>query len=422
MTTPVEQKLISSVLRNGDLPVAFKKGVNSKMFHIYPNEWRWIEEYYLRYGRTPQKDAFKTGNPSFTIKAVDPETEFFCEVLKEEHKIKSILSAINEIIDHTDTGDGDGALSLMHTAAMKISGELGLIKDGDIFSDNEDIVKELMTRKERYETTGVSGIPMGFPTYDERTGGAAPGEFHLVAARTGVGKSWGMQNWAAHAALSGYKVQYDALEQPRANVFARVMSLVSPRIGGQLYTAQNLIRGRDYDADEFHRFMRDLKENVKGNLHVADGTTGKITTAMIAEQIERNRPDIVFVDHITLMGKRSNDWQGVGEVADELTHLANRYEIPIVSGAQLNRQGTQKGSGPETIAEADKIGQDAAGITIIEAHSARVLQYHEVKYRNGPSGWSFWVKFNPDAGEFKEISFELAQELIEEDRDETSEG
>lgn len=421
MTIPVEQKLISSVLRNGDLPTAFKRGVSSKMFHIYPKEWRWIEEYYLKYGRTPQKEAFKTANPSFTIKVVD-ETEFFCEAVKDEHKIKSILGAVSDIIDHTDTGDGDGALTLMHNAAMKISSELGLINDGDIFSDNEDILKELQMRKERYDKTGNSGIPMGFPTFDERTGGAAAGEFHLIAARTGVGKSWGMQNWAAHAALCGYKVQYDALEQPRANVLARVMSLISPKTGGKLYTAQNLIRGRDYDAEEFHRFMRDLKDNVKGKLHVADGTTGKITTTMIAEQIERNRPDIVFVDHITLMGKRSNDWQGVGEVADELTYLANRYEIPIVSGAQLNRQGAQKGSGPETIAEADKIGQDASGITIIEHHSPRVLQYHQVKYRNGSGGWGFWTKFNPDAGEFREISFELAQELIEEDRDETPEG
>lgn len=415
--TPAEQMLISSVLRNGDLPSALKHGLNERMFHIYPNEYKWIESYYLKNSRTPQKASFKLNFPNFVFKVAD-ETEHFVEEVKHEHKLKSITAAVNEILDRTDIGDGDGALQAMHTAAMSISQDLGLINDGDIFRDNEDIIKEFQMRKERYELYGSSGIATGFETFDERTGGFSPAELWIIAARTGKGKSWSMQKFAAHAALMDNRVLYYALEQPRANVFARIASLISLKVAGQVYTAQNLIRGKDYDAAEFHRFVSDLRENIKGALNVADGTMGKVSTASIAAGIERNKPDIVFVDHITLMGKRSNDHAGVGEVADELTFMANKYGIPIVAGAQLNRAGANADAGTETIAEADKIGQDASGIVFIQNHSARVIEYKTIKYRNGSSNWSWWSKFNPDEGKFHEITYETAQDLIEEDVEE----
>lgn len=573
MAIPNEQLLISSILRNGDLPVALKRGLKGKMFHIYPEHYAWIEDFYLKRSRTPTKAAFiQKFEKTFVIKEAD-DTEHFTEEVRQDHKLKSIAAAADAIMTSVDEHDADNALNTMQRAAMQISTELGLVNDGDVFRDHEDIIKEFLMRKERYELLGASGIPTGFGTFDTRTGGYGPGEFWVIAARPGamisdsepiltprgwvkngdlkvgdavVGsdgkpttvigvyphkdkqvylmtfsdgtvvragdehlwtvnkhlnhdnwevktthqimeamaehgrsyavprltgpvhvdgvfltglygrryitsvelidefedmtciavsnpdslyairsgilthntKSFSMQKMAAHAALAGYSVQYNALEQPRANVMARITSLVSPKVGGQIFSSQNLIRGHGYDHIEFMKFMNDLQHNIKGKLHVADGTKGKITASDIAAQIERNKPDIVFVDHITLMGRGSRDWQGVAEVADDLTQISNQYSIPVVSAAQLNRGGVQKEAGLEAIAEADKIGQNASGVIFIKQHSPSVIGYTMEKSRNGVGGFGWWAKFVPDRGVFDEVNYDVAQELIEQDEEE----
>lgn len=420
-TRAAEQLLISSILRNGDLRDALAIGLDRKMFFKYPEEYGWIEDFYLKRSRTPTKAAFTSRFTNFTIKAVD-DTEYFTEEVREEYKRRSGALAVNDVMNLFDAGKIDDALNLMYTSAMKINSDMGLINDGDIFREHDDILKEFMMRKERFEAMGTSGIPTGFPTFDENTGGYAPGEFWVWAARPGSSKSFTLQKQAAFAALAGYTVQFNALEQPRSNVMARIISLISKEIGGQLYSSRNLIQGKDYDHIEFLKFMKDLKERIKGRLHVVDGTRGRVTTSMVASQIERNKPDIVFVDHITLMGKRTNDWQGVGEVSTELTQIANQYQIPIVAASQQNRSGSQKGTGVETIAESDKIGQDAAGVVFINQMSRSVIHYENVKYRNGTGNFEWYAKFQPDKGIFKEVPKDAIEELMMEDAEEKEQG
>jgi replicative DNA helicase len=412
-----EQLLISSVLRNGDLKDAMSHGVNRRMFHIYTNEWAWIEDFYLKRSRTPSKAAFLAKFPNFRLKVVD-DTPHFTDEVREEHKVRSVLGAVSEVLDSANSGDGDTALNKMFSQAMKISSDLGLHNDGDIFRDHEDILKEFAIRKERFETMGSSGIPTGFETFDERTGGFAPGESWVWAARLGQGKSFNLQKMGVHAALCGYNVLYYALEQPRANVMARIIPLVSPKIGAKMFTSQSLIRGKDYDQSEFLEFMHELRKKVKGNFHVADGTRGRIGTTQVASGIEMHKPDIVFIDHITLMDKKSQDHLGVAEVADELDYMSKQYNIPVVQAAQLNRNGSQKGAGPETLAESDKIGQNASGIVFLEKPSKRVVKYYVQKARNTEGNFGWWARFSPDKGVFDEIDYDTAQELMELDAQE----
>jgi replicative DNA helicase len=416
--------LISAIIQNGDIGEAFKNGLDKKMFYIYPEQFAWIEGYYLAHQRTPSKSAFAVQFPDFRRKVIEDEndTTHFTQLVRQEHKRKQMELAAEKIFEMIDEDDYDNALNHMYASAIKISSDMGLINDGDVFRDNADIMKELMIRKERYELTGASGIPTGFETFDERTGGFAPGEFWVFAARPGSKKSWTLQKFASHAALCGYKVQFNALEQPRANVMARIVSLVSKQVGGVQFSAQNLIRGKDYDQMAFMKFMNDLEREIKGRLHVADGTQGKVTTSMIASQIERNKPDIVIVDHITLMGRGAQDWQGVAQVADELTQLGNQYNIPIVSAAQLNRNGTSDSAGLESIAEADKIGQNASGVVFCRPKSRRVMKFENQKQRNGDGEFGYWAEFNPDIGVFREIDYDRAQELIEQDNEEAEEN
>lgn len=416
-----EQLLISAILRNGNLDLAFKCGLSNKMFHVYNEEFTWIEEFYLKRSRTPEVAAFAKKFPNFVRKAVD-DTEHYTYEVREEHKKRALLQAALDHIELIEQDETDAALNAMHSSAMKISSELGLINDGDIFRDNEDVMLEFAMRRERFEKYGASGIQTNFETFDDRTGGFAPGEMWIFAARPGGKKSYTLQKFATEAAMAGHTVQYNALEQPRANVMARIVPMISQRVGRKLFQSRSLIRGNEYDPVEFNEFMQHLKANVKGNLHVADGTQGKVSTAMVASQIERNKPDIVFIDHISLMEKQGQDWQALAQVADDLTQLANQYNIPIVCASQLNRNGSQKGAGLESIAEADKIAQNASGVVFIHSMSKHTIKYQVEKIRNDEGSFGWWAKFAPNEGVFREVDFPTAEQIMEADEAEEMEN
>lgn len=420
MATNAEQLLISAILRKGSLDTAYKCGISSKMFHTYKEQFDWIEKYYLNRSRVPEKAAFAAkfskGPEPFRIKEADDVEHYTFEVRKQ-HTKRSITQALNSVLEDLDADDPETALNSMFSSSMKISSDLGLVNDGDILVDHEDILQEFAIRRERFEKYGASGIPTGFPTFDERTGGFAPGELWIPAARPGMGKSYLLQKIALTAAIQGYKCVYNALEQPRANVLARLLPMYSNRqkLGKELLDSRALIQGRGYNPEDLMELLDDMRANIRGNLHVTDGTKGRISPAKVAAQIERHKPDVVFIDHISLMERNSQDHAGLAEVADELTHLANQYQIPVIAASQLNRQGSQRGAGLETLAESDKIGQNASGVIMIDRPCKRVVKYHVEKYRNGESDFGWWAEFNPMAGVYREITYDRAQEIIQEE-------
>ena len=426
MATNAEQLLISAILRNGNLDVAYKGGISTTMFRVYKEEFAWIEDHYLKRSKVPEKAAFIAkfgrGSDGFRIKEAD-DTEHFTHEVRESHKLHSVADAVTKILQQVDESDGDSALNMMFAASIEISQQLGLSNDGDIIRDNKDIVQELAMRRERFQKYGASGIPSGFETFDERTGGFAPGELWIPAARPGQGKSYLLQKIALTAAMSGYKVTYNALEQPRLNVMTRILPFITNKKNGvNAFNTRALIQGRDYDPVELQDFLDDMKSNIKGNLHVADGTKGRISVAKIAAQIERNKPDVVFVDHISLMERNTHDHQGLAEVADGLVMLANQYSIPIIAASQLNRQGAGRSVGLDTLAESDKIGQNASGVIMMERHSKKVIKYRVEKYRNGEGDFSWWALFNPAIGVYKEIGFEEAKKQIQRDEEQENDS
>ena len=272
-------------------------------------------------------------------------------------------------------------------------------------------------RRKRAAENGYSGVPTGFYTLDSR-GGFDIG-LTIVAARTGVGKSWFMQKAASEAAKKGYRVQFNALEQTRPQVSARIFSLMNDPSAEKKFSSRQLMQGKDYDPDDFREYLRDIKNRVNqsGALFIADTTKGDISIAQIASQIERNKPEIVYIDYLTLMKLESYDWMGLERAASDLTKLANRYQIPIVVAMQLNRNGTQSGAGVEALAGSDGPGRYASLIIFLRKPCEKVFEISVEKARDYAGGFSFFNKFNPERGEFFEIDYDVAMQLIEDAKD-----
>lgn len=227
--------------------------------------------------------------------------------------------------------------------------------------------------------------------------------------------SWVLQKMAVAAAMEGRTVQFNALEQTRSQATARMYSLMNPENYKRIFTARQLIQGKDYDKDEFYEYLHDMKKGVKGRLHVADGSRGRVTVSTIAAQIERNKPDIVFIDYLALMGMENYDWSGIERLSADLAQLATQYKIPIVAAIQLNRGGASDNAGLEHIAGSDGPARYATSVLFLKSPISSLIQIRCLKSRNTGGDFDVYARFEPDHGVFREVSYETAEAMLEDE-------
>ena len=131
--------------------------------------------------------------------------------------------------------------------------------------------------------------------------------------------------------------------------------------------------------------------------------------------IERNNPDVVFIDYLTLMDT-GDDWRATANLSGQIKSLAQRYQVPVIVAAQINRSGVGKEPpGPEHLSSSDSIGQDADAVVTLKQMSDRVVKMRLAKYRHGKDNEVWWCAFKPNTGHFEEITGDEAQDMINED-------
>lgn len=416
MSRSSEKYLISSILRDGDFKTAMAHSVTSDMFHAFKDEWSFLEDYYLRHKKVPSKLAFRDTFPEFTIKAVN-DTGHFSDEVKKQHSRYLMMTTMKDVADLIADGKIDQAVQIGYTNMIQIAGAIGNNNDSDIVSSFEDVLADASNRVKRVRTTGSAGIPTGFDTLDDRTGGPAPGQFWVVGARLGQCKSWTLQRMATTAIMNGYTVVFDALEQTRPEVTYRVHSFLSSQVGESIFKSLDLMQGRNFDMREYKRFLKKLKGEVKGKLHISDASRGKVGVMNVAAQIERHQPDIVYIDYLTLMDKKGSEWQDISALSGGVKQVAAEYQVPIVAAAQLNRTaaGGKGVAGAEAIAQSDTIGQDADALMTLRQVTKRAVLMGLPKNRNGEGGFKWYNRFEPDLGVFEEVSYDRFCDLKDQD-------
>lgn len=421
MAASPERLLLSSVLRKGDLKTALAHGVTADMFHQYQEEWAWLEEYFRRFKKVPSKATFVGKFDDFRIASAD-DTVYLAGQVKESHVQSLLIEAMGAAAELITKGDVDSAVRTINASVVQAAAGIGTVGDGDIFTDFKDVLDEVESRHKKAAESGSAGIPTGFAFIDEITGGWNAGDFIVIAARLGHGKSWFMQKSAAHAAAAGYNVVFNALEQTRAQVATRIHSLLSKSVYREVFDSNALMRGKNYDLASYRRFLREMKAKMTGSMHVSDVSRGRVSPMTVASQIERHQPDVVFIDYLTLMQKPGPDWQGVAQLSGDIKTLGSSYGIPIVCASQLNREYGlgREPAGPEAIAQSDAIGQDADLVITLRQISRHVIACRVAKNRNGEGDGRFWVEFRPGDGIIQQVSYNKALDIEDQDKDELS--
>jgi replicative DNA helicase len=390
------------------------------MFHSHTDEAEYLFKYIQKNAKAPSKQALRQMFPEFVVYKVD-DTSHWCDEVRTTHKQQSLIDLMDSAMDLVDAGDEDAAINMVQRGVVEVQAiSDGVRNDFDAFDEWEQVYDDVSSRVDRVRLTGHAGIPTGFKTLDDITGGMQPSWFGVIAARLGEGKTWTGIRMGYHAATTGRKVTYFSLEQPRIQIAMRMHAFGSRQFGSEVFNPMDLNRGRNIDVRAYRKFLMDMKEKRgSGKFKINDTARGRVSLDTIAAVIEIDQPDLVIIDYLTLLSADTDDWRGTAKLSGGIQNLCHRYSVPIWALSQVNRLGIGKDApGAEHLSQADAIGQDADIVMTQKQMSKTVMKHRIPKFRHGLSGNTWFSKFSPSTGEYEEVPPDDAEDLIEADQEE----
>lgn len=417
-----ESLVISALVTTGDNAPAAAAGISEEMFSIHRNEWKWVQKRIDKTGKVPSVVAFKQQFPEFTVFNVT-DLESFCDQLKHNSAQANLSDLIDECLSIMETGQITRALDHLGDRLVTIQATVTDTADHyDLKSSWQETFDDVSERVDRVSLMGTAGVPTGFGTLDLSSGGLQPGWLVIVGGRLGHGKTWTMVRMACEGAMRGYKVMYWSLEQSRHQIAMRAQSFFAHEANVTGVRVTDLMRGTGVSLDQYRSFLsNEMQQVVKGDLYINDTSRGRVSPMTIAASIERDKPDIVFIDYLTLLEmKGDGEWASVANLSGDLKRISEQYQVPMVVGSQLNRQAIgQENPDPGQLARSDSVGQDADMVITVtkDKVTPAVVKLHLAKFRHGPDGFGWYAKFQPGHGVYEEISGDDAKRLIDAAKD-----
>ena len=404
-----ESKLISALINTHDVTLASVYGVTPEMFVTYQAEYRWLLNYPTVYESQPSPEAIEIKFPDFPYSSSSKDVAFMCDEVKDKALHRGMVAAIKGAGDALRNGDTDEAYAYFSSVQHPTYSITRRMRNSLLDTSFLDTYDEKVDR-----------ISMPYRTLQEITGGIAAGEFWVVAARMGQGKSWTLADIAAHALLEDRKVVMFSLEMPERQVMNRMHTILARELGMSNVRHHDL-KDRSFDPILYRRLLGLIKENVPGELYVVDTSGGSISTAHIASMTKN--ADLVIVDHLGLMtspmGRRAvEDWREMAVISNIMKEISQINKVPIIAAAQINREGDNTGWKPprlKHLSQSDAIGQDADVAITMKLRSKSVAAYSIEKNRDGESQVIFHTRYLPNEGAFPEVSIEKARGFVDRD-------
>lgn len=188
------------------------------------------------------------------------------------------------------------------------------------------------------------GLRTGLSALDDQAGKLLPGQFIVIAARPGMGKTVAGVEIGLNAAISTKRaVLFFSYEMGNGEIGHRLASTLADRLRPGLGPTYKQIGERDYTTEQSDILQEAMQYGEAINFHVIDA--GRMTAPQvlgIAERWHRKNPlALIVVDYLQLIrshierrGQRSAE---VGDISKALKQGAKRLGVPLIALSQLNR-------------------------------------------------------------------------------------
>jgi replicative DNA helicase len=258
----------------------------------------------------------------------------------------------------------------------------------------EPLADRIQARK--HAKGGLQGISTGFADVDFLTKGLRGGQFVIIAARPGVGKSTLGVDIARTCSINNKipSVLF-SLEMSREEIEERIMS-AHARI------PHHHLRSGEMTDDDWSRFARHYPAYESAPLFIDDSEHLSVVDIAAKARCMKRQHNIglIVIDYIQLMKSASHNpesrQQEVSGISRDLKLLAKQLDTPVVGLSQLNRGPEQRIDKKPVISdlrESGSLEQDADVVILLhrediyDKNSPRAGEADLIvaKHRNGPT-------------------------------------
>ena len=272
--------------------------------------------------------------------------------------------------------------------------------DAHVFDAQKDVLEYF-----EQVNDAAKRLPTGYTEIDEKINGGilADGKFiGVIFAETNMGKSIMLTNLATNAVRQGKNVLVISLEMSEI--------VYATRAYADLY---------DLPIKQIHFMKEELTERISehpeyGKLYIKEFPPSTMTVEQIGGFIENliNQGfefGLCCIDYLTLLtapnGDNSNE---VGkEISRKLRALTYRFSFPIMTAAQLNRDGFDAIPSNKNVAESIAIPQEvdwAIGLyQQKEDKEQGIMRVKCTKSRLGTNDWTVNLRYNSEMLRFEDL-------------------
>lgn len=327
--------------------------------------------------------------------------EVYIKILKQKSIQRELITASYDILKNS-YDDATNVDDLIDMAQTKIFAAIQNNVKKDVQEIGSVINQAMLDIENLQDTTGLSGVPSGFPSLDKVTLGWQASDLIILAARPSVGKTAFVLNIARNAAVDHHMpVAFFSLEMPAIQLAKRMMvtetGLEADKIKG----------GMKLEPYEWKQLEEKLKDLSSAPLYIDDTPSLPVMEfrSKVKRLVKQKGVRLVIVDYLQLMQGpaelRGMREQEVAAISRTLKATAKEMNVPIISLSQLSRQAVQRtGSNnrPQLsdLRESGSIEQDADMVLFIHRYDYQGLSDNPedvgktsliiAKHRNGEIG------------------------------------
>ncbi len=327
---------------------------------------------------------------------------YYATIVHEKAALRALIGAGTQVTKLGYEGEEDVAASL--DRAQQLIYAIGEERGTKEFKPVRDLLKEAFDSIDHlYHQRGDRiGLTSGFPDIDAMTTGFQPGNFIIVAARPGMGKTSFALNMAVAAARdSGQPVAFFSLEMSNNELIQRLIcseariSMNDMRRGNiKPHQWESISRAME-GLDQLPIYLDDV-----GSLSVSDLRN----RCRVLKKSAAGNLGAIFVDYLQLMrpavtSRNVNRNEELSDICRTLKVTAKELSVPIVALAQLNRaveSRSDTGKRPmlSDLRDSGSIEQESDVVAFLfregyyktECPDPELTEFIIAKHRNGPTG------------------------------------
>jgi replicative DNA helicase len=324
---------------------------------------------------------------------------YYATIVREKSVLRSLIHAGTQITQLGFEGEEDVPEALDRSEQLVYTiGERRGITD---FMPVSRLMKDAFDHIDRlYHMRGDrTGLTSGFRDIDEMTTGFQPGNFVIIAARPGMGKSSFALNMAVAAAREeNAPIAFFSLEMSNSELIQRM-------ICSEARISMNHMRRGNIQPHQWESMSQAM--GALNDLPIYLDDMGALTVSDVRSRCRRLKSTVglaaIFIDYLQLMrpgvlARGANRNEELSEICRSLKMTAKDLAVPIVALAQLNR-GVEARAGDKRpllsdLRDSGSIEQESDVVAFLyrdgyynpETPEPDLTEFIIAKHRNGPTG------------------------------------